>query len=194
MVPTQPAAPIEDRVLQQQLASQLQKAMQVGQLPDTTPKAMELAAKGIDPSGLIAMFHGGGTPSQDMFSQMLYGQSNMQTPSARESLPSQLMSQGIVPGETSGIPNYKPGPMLPKGWEVMDPNKLPPGVANPQQKAFGLTSEQIAALTGLMPKYQEPKLATPHPGPASQVRTDALTLPKQAQQRVTLADILRGGR
>lgn len=172
----------------------MERMLAAGQAPDTLPKAMELASKGVDPTALVAMFQGGGTPSQDMFSQMIYGQSNLQTPPVKESLPSQMITANMVPN-LQNMQTYKPGPMLPKpGWEVMNPNKLPTGVANTQQKAPGLTTEQIAALTGLMPKYQEPKLSAPQPGGSSQVRTEAFTLPKQAPQRVTLADILRGGR
>lgn len=185
---TQNPAPIVEA--QQQLLQQLQNMMAAGQMPDTTAKAMQLAASGQGPESLYEFF-GPGLTTTPQAAQL----PPATTPGARvqESMlrdPAQMDFSGMLYG--AGAESYKPGPMLPKPqpspWVKVsdaDQQKL-------VEKKPGLTAEQLAALAGMQPKYQEPKFADIRGGSAGQVKFDPLAV--QQRQRPSLYDILRGMR
>lgn len=188
---TQNPAPIVEAQQQQQLLQQLQNMIAAGQMPDTTAKAMQLAASGQGPESLYEFFGG---PSLMTTTPETASLPPATTPGARvqESMlrdPAQMDFSGMLYGNAAG---YKPGPMLPKAepspWVKVsdaDQQKL-------VEKKPGLTAEQLAALAGMQPKYQEPKFADIRSGPASQVKFDPLAV--QQRPRPSLYDILRGMR
>lgn len=184
----------------------------------TNPQAFaqKAASAGVDPAGIEQLLQrqlklavGPQSPGQttgatpQSFDNMLYGSGGgMQPGFSQTPNPGVAMQPGtttlppIGPPTQTAVPGPQASPMLPKAgdggpWSVMTPedaNKLT------QERAPGLTPEQLAKIAGMMPKggVQAPPASAQGAGGRGVAAPGQLSV--AAIRRPSLAQILSGGR
>lgn len=184
----------------------------------TNPQAFaqKAASAGVDPAGIEQLLQqqlklavGPQSPGQttgatpQSFDNMLYGSGGgMQPGFSQTPNPGVAMQPGtttlppIGPPTQTAVPGPQASPMLPKTgdggpWSVMAPddaNKLT------QERAPGLTPEQLAKIAGMMPKggVQAPPASAQGAGGRGVAAPGQLSV--AAVRRPSLAQILSGGR